>query len=99
MSLKNNLDSGIRAAVLVVFHDASGALVDMSVVSYDDIIPARMAKRVYGEVARTPSTKQLTTPSSCSNREMYSNKPIGRLEYSNARALYSTPINLPTRPM
>ena len=79
MSLKNNLDSGIRAAVLVVFHDASGALVDMSVVSYDDIIPARMAKRVYGEVDL--STKQLTTPSSCSNREMYSNKPIGRLEY------------------
>jgi hypothetical protein len=50
VSLKNNLNSGIRAAVLVVFHDASGALVDMSVVSYDDIIPARMAKRVYGEV-------------------------------------------------
>ena len=78
MSLKNNLNSGIRAAVLV-FHDASGALVDMSVVSYDDIIPAGWPSAFTERL--TPSTKQLTTPSSCSNREMYSNKPIGRLEY------------------
>jgi S1-C subfamily serine protease len=80
VSLKNNLDSGIRAAVvLVLFHDESGEVVDMSVVKYDDVIPRGMAKRIRGEA--DPSTKQLTTPISRSNEFMYSDKPSGRLEY------------------
>ena len=80
VSLKNNLVSGIRAAVvLVLFHDVSGEVVDMSVVRYDDVIPSGMAKRVGGMA--DPSTKQLTTPISRSNQYMYSDKPSGRLEY------------------
>jgi S1-C subfamily serine protease len=80
VSLKNNLDSAIRTpVVLVLFHDNSGDVVDMSVVSYDGVIPPGMAKRVSGAV--DPSTKQLTTPISRKNQFMYSDKPDSRLEY------------------
>jgi hypothetical protein len=80
VSLKNNLDSAIRApVVLVLFHDKSGEVVDMSVVSYDGVIPPGMAKRVGGVV--DPSTKQLTTNISMTNPFLYSDKPSSRLEY------------------
>ena len=86
VSLKNNLDSGIRAAaVLILFHDESGEVVDMSVVRYDGVIPPGMAKRVGGEV--DPSTKQLTTPISRSNEFLYSDKPSSRLEYRTLKGV------------
>jgi S1-C subfamily serine protease len=80
VSLKNNLDSGIRTpVVLVLFYDNSGEVVDTSVVSYNGVIPPGMAKRVGGAV--DPSTKKLTTPISRNNQYMYSDKPNTRLEY------------------
>lgn len=79
-SLKNNLDSAIQApVVLLLFHDNSGEIVDLNVVSYNGVIPPGLAKRVSGTV--DPSTKRLTTPISKSNEFMYSDKPSGRVEF------------------
>lgn len=80
LSIKNNLDSAIRGpAVLVLFYDNSGDIVDFTVVAYNGIIPAGLAKRVGGSVQ--PSTKQLTTPISRQDDLYYSDRPNTRLEY------------------
>lgn len=80
LSLKNNLDSTIRDAfVLVLFCDNSGDVIDFTVVTYSGLIPAGVGKRVQGEV--DSSTKQLTTPVSRSNQFMYSDRPSTKLEF------------------
>jgi len=78
LSLKNNLDTAIRdAIVLVIFYDKSEEVIDFTFVKYKGMIPAGMGKRVNGEV--DPSTKQLTT--SRIEQMMYSDQPNTKLEF------------------
>jgi len=70
VSLRNNLHVGISApVVLLLFHNTGGQVIDYSLVSYNGIIPAGMAKRVSGQV--DPSVVKLTTPLAADGAGMF----------------------------
>jgi S1-C subfamily serine protease len=80
VSLKNNLETAIQGvALLVLFYNKSGDVVDFTVVTYDGIIPAGLAKRSAGRV--DASIKRFTTPISRNNQYMYSDEPSTKIEY------------------
>jgi hypothetical protein len=60
-SLKNQLREAVRDVyVLVIFYDAQDSPLDVSVVRFNGLIPAGLAKRVSGRTDQ--SVQQLTTP-------------------------------------
>ena len=86
ITLKNNLDSGIRDPImLLLFHDPRGEVVDFQLLTYNGLIPAHVGVRIDGKV--DPSIKRLTTAISKDNPYMYSDRPSGNIEF---RTLFFT---------
>jgi S1-C subfamily serine protease len=80
VSVKNNLETAITdIGVLVLFYNKTGEIIDFTVVTYRNLIPAKLAKRASGKV--DPSIKRFTTPVSRKNQFMYADEPTTKIEY------------------
>jgi hypothetical protein len=84
ISVRNILNKPISNVVgLVIIHDKKGQPLDFTMVSYRNIIPPNLTKRVNGQF--DGSVVQMTTSASRKNQYMYELTPDTKVEF---RALY-----------
>ncbi len=80
VSAQNNLREPIRNVfALVIFYDKAGQVVECGVIKFEDIVPAKLARRIKGKV--DPSVVQLTTPKSKENQYFFAAQPSTKIEF------------------
>ena len=84
ISIRNMIDKPISNVIgLAIIYDKKGDPLDFSIVTYRDIIPSKLTKRVSGRFDK--STVGMTTDVSPKNQFMYSLAPRTKVEF---RTLY-----------
>ena len=84
LSVRNMLDKPISNVVgLVIIHDKEGNPLDFTMVTYREVVPSKLAKRVSGRFDK--SVVGMTTSASSKNQFMYELTPGTKVEF---RALY-----------